>query len=354
MSLQNRLLHHRKGIEGELHRLLDIFEDEYKTYPFGLDTTEKLRTFLFGGKMIRGSIICLVFQMISGKEEVPQSVYTVAAAEEIFASALLIHDDVMDRDKVRRGRPSLFAEYAEHAVDLGISDSDHYGYSQAIMVGDICFFWVQKILSDLTVSAEIRIKLQSILATESIRTGFGQMLDVNAAMLKTELTQSDIESIALNKTARYTFVLPFLLGATLAHAEAETLTQLEQLGNAMGTLFQIKDDELGLFGTEAETGKPEGNDVKEGKQTLFYFFAKQLLKDTQLTTFNTLYSTDVTSQQLTVIRDLVKVSRADDQVQNILNVYAKKSHELISQLPINDSDKADFRDFVEFNLQRKR
>lgn len=353
MSLQSRLQKYRAGIEQALIVELDIFASETQALPVSSSVTQKLRQFLVKGKMVRGSIICLVYEMLSN-QPVSEAVYKVAAAEEIFASALLVHDDVMDRDRVRRGELSIFAQYEQEAAKVKSIDAEHYGYSQAILLGDICFFWVQKILANAELAAEVSLRLQSILATESIRTGFGQMLDVNAAMLKPELTQAEIESISLNKTARYTFVLPFLLGATLTNADAKTITTLEELGNNMGILFQIKDDELGLFGTEAETGKPEGNDVKEGKQTFFYLLTKQRLQGEDLSRFTALYGSQLDATELEFVRKQVTDSKAFDAVQTILAEYAQKAQPLITELPITESDKQDFKEFVEFNLKRKR
>lgn len=359
MSLHNQLQNHKLFIEDSLQELLADFAEQTKDLPLAKETQGKLVSMLFGGKMIRGSLICLIYQFLSQKKSIPKAVYYLAAAEEIFASALLVHDDVMDRDRVRRGRASVFAQYETEAEKL-THDAEHYGYSQAIMLGDICFFWVQKILANLDTTklgdmdGRMRAELFNILARESIRTGLGQMLDVNAAMLKIDLSEDQIQSISLNKTARYTCVLPFLLGATAAGAEPATLQTLEKLGNTIGILFQIKDDELGLFGTEEQTGKPEGNDVKEGKQTLFYYFTKELLTGNDRDIFLTIYGTAVTTEELTTVRNLVQSSGAFDKVQARLQEYASFTRELIAQLPINDSEKNNLHDFVEFNLQRKR
>lgn len=354
MSIQTRLQTHKLFIEDTMQELLAELKKDIQELPYSEDTTAKLVEILLGGKMIRGSLICLTFQMLSGKNAVPKEVYKVAVAEEIFATVLLIHDDIIDKDRMRRGKKSLFAWYEEEAQKQEIMEATHYGYSQAMMVGDICFFWVQKILATIDLSFETRCHLQATLAQESMRTGFGQMLDVNATMLSKELSQEELESIALNKTARYTFVLPFLLGATLADADTETKTTLELLGNAMGVLFQIKDDEMGLFGSESETGKPEGNDVKEGKQTLFHYFAKKQISGSEKEQYSKLYGSAVTNEELYRIREMVKSSGAYDAVQKIMKEYAETSISLIESLPLTDIDKTDLKDFVEFNLTRNR
>ena len=239
----------------------------------GPDVGARLLDFSLQGKMIRGCLVHLGYMLSrasSDQATPPEAVAQAGAAMELFQSGLLVHDDIMDRDLTRRGKPSLFAQYADKARGEGHSDPGHLGESLGICAGDVAYFLAFEILGLLRVPPATGTAVLGLCARELAAVGIAQMQDVAWGATDAEVTEGQIARMYTYKTGRYSFSLPLMVGALLADAGRERLRQWESLGEHMGLLFQIRDDELGLFGSEAETGKPVGTDVREGKKTLYW------------------------------------------------------------------------------------
>jgi geranylgeranyl diphosphate synthase type I len=144
------------------------------------------------------------------------------------------------------------------------------GEALGICAGDIAFFLAFEHLAEVELAAPSRARLISLFARELSLVGAAQMMDMVAAAGATEQTTEEILRLYLYKTGRYTFSLPLLAGAEIGGIEDSRARELEQAGEQLGMLFQIKDDEIGLFGDPAEAGKPVGSDVREGKKTIFH------------------------------------------------------------------------------------
>ena len=207
-----------------------------KVNAWGQDAVEKIQDVVSEGKTIRGSLVLLLHDLLKGKQK--QKALRVAAAFELIQTGLVIHDDIMDHDDMRRGKPAMHVQYKSEAM--------------AMCVGDICFFLAQELLADTPIA-----KISARIFQE---VGVAQMEDV----AKTAQTKDDILSLYKYKTARYSFSLPMMAGAILASADKKTITLLEKLGEAMGTLFQIQNDTKNIAG-----------DTREHKKTLARFCATQ-------------------------------------------------------------------------------
>jgi geranylgeranyl diphosphate synthase type I len=218
--------------------------------------TDKLLRFATTGKSIRGSLACYTYTLF--RESLSDVAVTGAAALELFHSGFLIHDDIFDRDDLRHGAPTIHRQYEK--VTRGTSAA-HIGISQAINVGDLAFFCGAELLTGLNhpVAGRVMGELSAVI--------IAQMLDVGASSSDRTLSGDQILSLYRYKTARYTFSLPFLLGATLADAPKTTVGNLMMLGEHMGILYQLRDDELNLSGNTKVTGKSAGSDIRDGKQT---------------------------------------------------------------------------------------
>ena len=241
--------------------------------PLGPDAGDRLLEFALEGKMIRACLVPLGFALGStgsSIENAPPAAILAGAAMELFQSGLLVHDDIMDRDHTRRGRATIFQQYAEAASRQNSADPGHVGEALGICAGDVAFFLAFEILARLDAPGDVRVALLGLCARELTAVGIAQMQDVAWGATSADVGDDEIVRMYRYKTGRYSFSLPLMAGATIAGAGPETLGQLESAGEAIGELFQIRDDELGLFGDERELGKPVGSDVREGKKTLLY------------------------------------------------------------------------------------
>jgi len=239
--------------------------------------------FCLRGKMIRA---CLVFlgAEAAGMDSVDaggdSALAEVAACMELFQAGLLAHDDIMDRDEMRRGSPTIHARYAAEALAEGSSDSPHIGESLGICLGDLCYFEAFAELSRAVGGKPRAGEMQELCAERLAEVAVAQMDDVRWGASKVEPSEDGILAMYRSKTAHYSFSLPLALGALFADsgrpasndwpATANNLArELTELGEHLGILFQIRDDELGLFGNPDQTGKALGSDLREGKKTLF-------------------------------------------------------------------------------------
>ena len=173
---------------------------------------------------------------------------------ELLHAYLLIHDDFMDQDDVRRGGPTM------HRA-LG---GDHLGASLALLSGSLCESWAYQLLGTAAPLAARTLE----------RVILGQMADLKAAGGR-ELSEREILEVERAKTGSYTFELPLHLGATLAGARQPLLDALSAYARPLGMAFQIADDLLGTFGAPEVTGKPNASDLREGKRTLIVARALQ-------------------------------------------------------------------------------
>lgn len=342
----------------QLTTYLDTFftrkQQELKyLHPTSQDALDRLQAFATGGKMLRGAMSLMVYEMLSGKKS--QAMLPLAAAIEMLGSVLLIHDDIIDRDRLRRGQDSVYVQYQKQGQKRQYPDPFHFGISMGLCVGDLGFFLLQEMLSELPVPAERVVEVFHLLAKESQVTAIAEMIDTERAMKASNVTVAEIETLYIAKTARYTFCLPFLAGATVAAAPDQTKQVLEQLGQVMGLLFQIKDDELGLFGTAQEIGKSAVSDIREGKRTLYYLHVMKLASAKQRQKLATMFGNpDVTSSMLEYVRQTVESTGARAKVDERLQELEHQAAELIRTLDISTSHQQTLQDFLDYNLLRKR
>lgn len=251
----------------------------------GKDAADRLEEFTSRGKMLRGCLVRLGYDLVKGEDPaIPdsemESVTLAGAAMELFQSGLLAHDDIMDRDRVRRGAPTMHVGYERALERGGYADPAHHGEALAICAGDLAYFAAFQLLAEMPVSATRAVQAALIAARELCVVGIAQMQDVaNGAALQgsvnpfrvapTDPSEEDIIKLYRFKTGRYTFSLPLALGCAIAGGSEGDRLALEESGEELGILFQLKDDELGLFADEKVLGKPVGADIREDKKTIY-------------------------------------------------------------------------------------
>ncbi|UCG00022.1 MAG: polyprenyl synthetase family protein [Spirochaetaceae bacterium] len=308
-----------------------------KINSLGKDVCDRIYDFAIQGKMIRGGLVSLGFTLSRNghfPKAGPQTMIEAGSAVEMFQSALLIHDDIMDRDQVRRGFGSVFYQYAQMAERAGIPDAYHLGESLGICAGDIAYFLAFEVLSRLEVSPLILRKIQKLVSRELAYVGIAQMQDIYWGASNRSVSDEEVLRLYLYKTGRYTFSLPLMIGGHLAEQSEQTLTLLEKIGEYMGIIFQLKDDEIGLFGDQGEIGKPIGSDIREGKKTLYYGYLQKRASTEDLTRLAYLIGNpDINEQDVQYLRDLVVRLGIYEEVQNLIRDLADKARSLIPWLP---------------------
>ncbi len=320
------------------------------------DVFTRLKQFTPMGKLLRGSLVLLAAESFGQTHESDQSnALKIAAAMELFQAAILIHDDIIDQDSLRRGQPSFHRQYQLLAQEKGLAQPQHTGESLALCVGDIGLFLAFDQLAQLEIPLAELQKIQRLFLREVTRVGLAEMDDVRITLTSEAITQAEIESMYIYKTGRYSIYLPLALGALLSGATPETLAQLEKFGETLGLLFQIKDDELGLFGSEKETGKPVTSDAREGKKTLYYYWLVNQAQPEVKARFLTLWGNPSCDEaDMVEIRSLVTESGAQQKVEARLQELQTTARTLFEQLPLKPEMKSLWTELITLNSQRKK
>ena len=242
--------------------------------PMGADAGDRLLEFSLQGKMIRGCLVPLGFALgsRSGAAELPRQPSCAGAAMELFQSGLLVHDDIMDRDLTRRGRPSIFHQYEQAATRQNTRTPAMSGRRWASARGTWPTSWPSSCSPALPVPEPVRsARCWGCAPASSPRWASPRCRTWPGELRGHRWESTQILKMYTYKTGRYSFSLPLMAGALLAGADPVLAGPAwSLLGEILGILFQIRDDELGLFGDEQELGKPIGSDVREGKKTLLY------------------------------------------------------------------------------------
>ena len=324
--------------------------------PWGPDVSRRLADFSSRGKMIRGSLVALGYLLF--RDDPPAAVRQAAAAMELLQSSFLVHDDIMDRDLTRRGHPTVFAQYGQVGEAQGLADSGHFGEAMGICAGDIAFFFAFDLLSRLDLpAADSRRVIHAAHATV-IETCVAQMQDVyfGSTDASHPVREDEVLSVYHYKTGRYTFTLPLQMGALIAGQGDKVLASLAGIGEQMGMIFQIKDDELGLYGAEEEIGKPVGSDIAAGKKTIFYVYLMEATSGEQRAQAQALFgSGPVTDETVMTVRRLVEDLGIRDRVTRKIDSIAASAREAIAALPgCREAYRGILLDLLAYNLSRAR
>lgn len=237
------------------------------------------RFVLGGGKRIRPTYGWAGFVGgggLAGSED-PDAVLRAVSSLEFIQACALIHDDIIDASDTRRGNPTVHrAVEADHGERGLLGDAADFGRNAAILIGDLALVWAEDMWRSAGVSQEALARAEA--AWQGMRTEViaGQLLDIS---LEAEGSESVEMADRVNrfKTAAYTIERPLHLGAALAGADSATIDAFRGYGRDIGIAFQLRDDLLGVFGDSAVTGKPAGDDIREGKRTVLYASALELL-----------------------------------------------------------------------------
>ncbi len=323
---------------------------------WGPDVLDRLYEFAGRGKMIRGALVILSDSLFSHSGIPQQDTVRTAAAIELMQSFLLIHDDIMDQDYLRRGRPSIFAQYADmlktEAPRAGTDEFRRFGEAMGICAGDIAMLLAFEMLATLDQPPERKVEIIAHAAREIGWVGAAQMNDVYNGMGERTATDDDITAVYRYKTGRYTFSLPLQLGALIGGASSADQAVLAALGEQLGLLFQIKDDDLGIWGSEADTGKPVGSDIIEGKQTLHRLYLIESVPPAQRNRVEELFRTGDKSAVLEV-RTLLEKHGVQHRIIERMQKHAVAARDAITKLVgVEESGKSILHDLVAYSLER--
>lgn len=336
-----------------LKSFMQSFFQEQKKHSTGEQSRialERLEEFALQGKMLRGTFVLLSHEMYGGK--VTHDALSIASAVELTHAILLIHDDIMDNDKMRRNAPSMFAQYATDARMQEFTNPDVYGKSAAMIVGDLGLLLAFELLSTLNATQSVSNEIRQSFSQEMVRVAYGQLIDFDFGQTTDMISEKDIERMYRLKTGGYTFTLPFKFGAFLSYVSDEEQARLDTLTQLLGVTFQLKDDELGIMGESDVTGKSIGSDVREGKKTLLWVRLYAACIDSEKTELDSFLGSEITRDQINEIRSLLQKYKILEKIQNEINDATIRASLIVDSLSVDDKYKNILKELIEYNANR--
>lgn len=281
---------------------------------------------LKGGKRLRPYLVHV------GYGALDQRVTPIAAAQELLHIALLVHDDVIDRDDHRHGAPNINGIYKSlYNGRVSPQDATHYAYSAAILAGDLLISAAYELISLADqVNLEDRRVAQQLLGKSIFDVAAGELMDTEAAFMEGVY---DPLTIYHYKTAGYSFRGPLLTGAKLAHLPDDQIAKLETYALNVGIAFQLHDDYLGVYGEEEVTGKSASCDLREGKHTfLISHFLSRANADTAKRYHALIGRDDIPTEELDVVKNDIDLAGSKTANTNLADTYLEKAVNAVEHL----------------------
>ena len=300
-----------------------------------------------GGKRLRPAF-CHWAYVGAGGDPDDARVIDAGAALELLHTFALVHDDVMDGSDQRRGLPSIHRAAIDRHRALGWQgDARRSGEGAAILVGDFAFVYADVLLGEIPPAAravfdELRIELC-----------VGQYLDlVGTASRSRDPEQAT--RIERYKSSKYTVERPLHLGAALAGAGADVHEALTDVGLPLGEAFQLRDDLLGVFGDSSVTGKPVGDDLREGKLTPLIAAASARVTGSDRATLSRVGAADLDSGDVAAVQEVLLASGAVAEIEDRIAARVDEALTALDRAPITVEARDALADLTRFAAWRDR
>nr|WP_207782487.1 polyprenyl synthetase family protein [Phytoactinopolyspora limicola] len=350
--LRPRIQHTLDGFLEQQRTLLSSIGDELLPL---VDAADHL---LKGGKRLRPAFCYWGWRAAGGSGD-DTAVLVTGSALELFQAAALVHDDVIDGSDTRRGQPSAHRRFAAHHSRHGWDgDATGYGTATAILLGDLLLGWSDELFAQAPLGHQARTQARRVFERMRTEVGAGQYLDILA---QTDTSTPPVEQaersrrVIMHKSARYSVQHPLVLGGRIAAASEALIAAYARYGSALGEAFQLRDDILGVFGDPAETGKPAGDDLREGKRTLLVAYAGEQADTGQTKTIATLLGTpdlddDGVADLRQVLVDTGAVRRVEDRITRLIS----EAERALDHTEVDDDGRAALATLIRLATTRSR
>ena len=308
------------------------------------------------GKLVRGTLINLGYHLLNDNREYSDN---LALAYEIFQTAILVHDDIIDNDSKRRGKDTIhYANYNKYRKHTNKEkELTELSNSIGICMGDYGLFQANKIISDNYKNDSNLARVLSYFNETVLKTIRGELLDVITPfeskydIIDKKELEKDIMEIYRLKTAHYTIIGPLSTGMILAGADEEKLNEIEQLGKKIGIAFQIQDDILGIYSDE--TGKVKGSDIREAKQTILYSYTYNTgYKDELMKYYG---SENINDEIIEKVKDIFDASGAKNYANHLMNKLYDDAIEILNNITWIQKEKKELLlGFIEYLRTRNK
>ncbi len=303
---------------------------------------ESLRQLVMsGGKRLRPAFCYWGYRCGDG-DPAGTEVIAAGAAFEMLQAFALVHDDVMDGSATRRGSRTAHLAYGDRHDDAAWrGEGRRFGEGVAILIGDLAHVYADQLLP------QRRAEVRAVWDELRIELNVGQYLD----LLGTARADTDHEvarRIARYKSGKYTIERPLHIGAALAGRLADLQAPLSAYGDPLGEAFQLRDDVLGAFGDEVTTGKPVGDDLREGKPTPLLSVASARADRAQAAVLAGVGRRDLTDAEVSSIQEVLVTTGAVDAAEKTIDELTSRAIEAITTAQVPDEARTALVELAEF------
>lgn len=354
----------REAVTEELDAYFDGLKDTVTQSPGFPMLRSRVREQVTGGKLLRPRLTHLAWRAFAGHTEpimrgetrnVPDpDCVRLGASFELLHAALLVHDDVVDRDPVRRGRPTVGEQYRRDAHDAGApsNEAQHLGEAAAIIGGDLLLAGALQLATTCTADPARLQPVAAVVFDAVTASAAGELDDVLLSMHRygrEHPAVQDILDMERLKTATYSFEAPLKAGALLAGASPDDAARLAQAGSRIGVAYQVVDDILGTFGDPQITGKSTEADLREGKATVLTAHGMKDARARQALT-------DFAAGRVSVgqVKTALAEAGAETSAVELATELVAQAQEALDQLPLPDEERAELDAICHYVLHRRK
>ncbi|MCU1404785.1 MAG: geranylgeranyl pyrophosphate synthase [Glaciihabitans sp.] len=290
------------------------------------------------------------------------AVVTAAAALEIFHAAALVHDDIMDNSDTRRGAPAAHKRFETlHQAGVWTGAPDEFGRSAALLLGDLLLGWSDEMLDEgMSVLRQPSSAAAARTEFNRMRTEvtLGQYLDILEEKSWRSHPETELltraHRVIVFKSAKYSVQAPLAIGARLGGGSSEQVDALRTFGLPLGIAYQLRDDLLGVFGDPEVTGKPAGDDLREGKRTVLVALARTKLPTNARNLLDELLGdADLDRQQIQLLQNAIEESGAIDHVERIIDHNVGLAREALANAPLGAGAREQLLELTDTVTKRK-
>jgi geranylgeranyl diphosphate synthase, type I len=295
------------------------------------------RSYLETGKLLRPAFAYWGWRAAGGSLGRAHSIHVAGAAIELVHASALVHDDLMDDSATRRGRPTAHRQLAEVRPVRNVArQTTQFGDMAAILLGDMLLSWSDELLGQSGFKPKALARGRVFFDRLRTEVVAGQYLDVLAQTSGTS-SASDAMRVVRYKSAKYTVERPLQFGAALAKADKPLLRALSSYGVPLGEAFQLRDDMLGVFGDPRETGKPAGDDIRDGKRTLLIARAYDRADKAQRKVLDAnLGQARIDAKGIHAVHSVLHATGAVAAVETVIDELTRAALAALAAAPIDD------------------
>ncbi|MCZ2402348.1 polyprenyl synthetase family protein [Paenarthrobacter sp. Z7-10] len=307
--------------------------------PETLALLDSIGELVSGGKRLR-ALMCYWGWRGAGGSADAGGIVDAGAALELFQAAALIHDDIIDRSDIRRGAPSVHRRFSQlHQRHRWVLDAERFGHAAAILAGDLCLSFSEEVFAGIGEATAAGTHAREVFNVMRAEVMAGQYLDILEEVSGPSKPPAGAveraQAIIRYKSAKYSTEHPLVLGGAMAGGSAGLLAGYAAFAMPLGEAFQLRDDILGVFGDPANTGKPAGDDLREGKRTVLVGYTLEKASPEQATFVDErLGIQDLTEDEIGRIRQIISGSGALASTEILIGSYSSAAFTALEALDI--------------------